>query len=92
MKKCKEEIAKAIIERFNDEKIVHLREVAQTFGYNHLPRHDAMDIMLKAKNRTENSKIVIFCDSEKTKEKTSFFCGAALINADLEFDGGEEYA
>lgn len=80
MKEFKEQIVSAMIEANKTQKIVYLRNVAGTLGYNHVTRKDCEDIAKRLKN---SGFRVVTIDKDSNK---SLFCSIAVVDKDISFE------
>ena len=87
MKEFKEQIVSRMIEKSQEMRIVSLRETAAELGINHIAVQDVRDIAQRL-SQVEGFHLV----QMQSTPNDSMFCSLCLVEDDVEFDDGEEFA
>ena len=85
MKAWKQEIVNDIVTAAADCRIVNLREIANSKGYNHISSQDCRDILHAVTKALPEYKAVRFY---KNNPNESLFTTLTFIEKGLEFDDG----
>lgn len=88
MKEWKKNVVDAIAEKAEEVKIVIVKEVAASLGFNHISAQDTRDILIAAAKRLPDYRPVRFIDNPNA----SLFQSLAFIQNDVEFQDWEEEA
>ena len=86
MKEWKRTIVNAIVEQAEEIKIVILKDVAASLGFNHIAAQDVRDILAAASKQLPGYRPVRFVDNPKA----SLFQSLAFIQNDIEFQDWKE--
>lgn len=87
MKEWKEQLASAIINRSESDKIIVMKNIAAEMGIRHITQQDTQDILAAVQKRLPGYRPVQFVDNPKA----SLFQSLAFVQNDVEFCGPEEF-